>query len=76
MHKPTLCQKSFHFLGCCFFIFASCYFAMLLWKSYVWYNWLREMEQNLIRQTPPTIDPLVNPKEKWLSIEYKKHWEL
>lgn len=78
MQKPSPCQRAFHFLGCCFFIFASCYFAMLLWKSYVWYKWLDAMEKNLIRQTPPTSDPLINPRGRFgvTQKEYKKHWEL
>ena len=64
MTKPK-CQIAFNFFGTIFFIMATAYFGMLLWKSYVWYKWLSEMEKALIRQTPPTSDPLVNPRGRW-----------
>ena len=65
MHTKNKMRISFEFFGIIFFIMATCYFGMLLWKSYTWYRWLNELEENLFRQTPPTEGPLVNPYDNW-----------
>ena len=51
--------------GILFFIVATAYFAMLLWKAYLWAMWLKQLEDHLIRQTPPTNAPLIMPNDKF-----------
>ena len=59
-------QRAFYSFGTLFCITATCYFGMLLWKSYVWWKWLKHMEQQLIRQVPPTDGPLIPPSDNLL----------
>lgn len=57
--------KWFFRFGILFFITATAYFAMLLWKSYLWALWLKQLEDHLIRQTPPSNGPLIQPNDKY-----------
>ena len=66
------CQGWFYRMGIVFFMVGALYFGMLLWKSYVWYNWLKSMENNLMRQQPPTTGPLINPHDYRLINEIPK----
>ena len=59
-------QRVFYTFGTVFCITATCYFGMLLWKSYVWYKWLEAMEQSLIQQIPPTDGPLLPHDDRLL----------
>tara|TARA_R100000808_G_scaffold1563_1_gene7017 strand:+ start:4559 stop:4756 length:198 start_codon:yes stop_codon:yes gene_type:complete len=61
----TKTNRCFHFFGTLFFITATAYFAMLLWKAYLWALWLKQLEDRLIKQTPPTDSPLIVPNEKF-----------
>mgnify|MGYP003637421313 FL=1 len=56
-------QGWFYRTGVVFFIVGTLYFGMLLWKSYVWYNWIKSMERALITQEPPSNGPLINPHD-------------
>ena len=40
-------KKCFYLSGILFFIIASLYLCVLIWKSYVWWNWLHRMEEHL-----------------------------
>lgn len=51
-------KKWFYRFGTVFFITATLYFTMLLFKAYIWQKWLNTLQQQLYKQTPPTQNPL------------------
>jgi len=40
-------KKLFHSLGSLFFLMASVYMGVLIWKSYVWAKWLHQLNDVL-----------------------------
>ncbi len=43
--------KTFLFTGSVCFTFVTFYMCVLLWKSYVWYNWLHQLQDTLNRSS-------------------------
>jgi hypothetical protein len=50
-------QKIFHAAGTLFFVTATLYFIMLLWKAWIWWNWLNQLQEAIYKS--PSGGPMI-----------------
>ena len=55
-------QKWFYRFGIIFFMTATVYFGSLLWRTYIWYNWMNMLEKRLYQNISPPEGPLAPDK--------------
>ena len=42
-----MARKLYYRFGALFFALASSYFMILIWKSYVWWKWLNQLQRTI-----------------------------